>query len=918
MVGLTLVNVTFQPLRPWDLKLREGPSVRLQSATTSLETLAAHPLFGSGLGSSPGRRGSLAFDAHLTPLNVAATLGLPALAGLGSRSSACGARARGRPTSALWGMLAGLALDGSARTSRTSGTSGSRSGSRTRTSPGRGAPHEASRGAPAPALALAAAASGRAGAWAACPRPACRASTGARPGLSHARPRRLEGLLRRPGPDRDGRVRSNGDGRADYIAHYDENRQIREIEVDEDHDSWVDRFEYYDAAGMLEKVGRCPAPTGSRRRVDLPCARRAASRVEYDDDGDGKPERAEVMKDGALVADRDSTPTATGASTAAGLGQRTARERGDRHERRRRRRPPAGVRAPGAPAAGRAPGEVRGARARGGLVRVPVRVRLAVAPLLAGAVHEPVFIPLLAGWPRRGARRGVHPRGARPGLPGLRLRARRCSRSCWSSSCRCRRRCCASEPRLVRVPRQRAARAPFVAWGPISVSPADTWRGLAFLAAFLLLAIAVLQVGEGRWRRRLLRTIVSIGLALTVIALLQAVSPEPRRIYGVWQPRWDWAVFGPYVNRNHFAGYMVMVSALAVGFALEALSRLRAAWVDRRQGWLALGDAEGLAFVRAAALVVASWPASSRRPRGAASRASRRDVGVLLLILFGARYRRRAAGRRDGAPPSLLLVALGRRWIGLGGVISAFEVRGVRGSRLDLWRDSCDRPALPGFGAAGTPSPGRMPGTRRSGRRSGSARRKTTTCRRCSTAGSWAWRWWSACWPSFARCARAGPLLGGRARAASARSWPRVHEPSTSTARSRPTRRPESPSRRSCPPPCRVNWVMGGLDTESEAAHRMTVRGVSASSLRTAPQGSVMADKKTASLTVLGGRCRHAVRAAGERDAHDRLLAESSLYLDLLAVSLYHARVVIDAGRVSVHAAAVALGGTPTQQRDRA
>ena len=112
MVGLTLVNVTFQPLRPWDLSLREGPSVRLQSASTSLETLAAHPLFGSGLGSSPGRRGSLAFDAHLTPLNVAATLGLPALAGL-AFAVFCLWRARARPTDlALWGMLAGLALDG--------------------------------------------------------------------------------------------------------------------------------------------------------------------------------------------------------------------------------------------------------------------------------------------------------------------------------------------------------------------------------------------------------------------------------------------------------------------------------------------------------------------------------------------------------------------------------------------------------------------------------------------------------------------------------------------------------------------------------------------------------------------------------------------------------------------------------------
>jgi hypothetical protein len=112
MIGLTLVNVTFQPLRPWELQVRPGPSVRLVAATSSLATLAAHPWLGSGLGSSPGRRGSLAFDAHLTPLNVAATLGLPALAGLAFLVLGLW-RARARPTDlALWGMLAGIGLDG--------------------------------------------------------------------------------------------------------------------------------------------------------------------------------------------------------------------------------------------------------------------------------------------------------------------------------------------------------------------------------------------------------------------------------------------------------------------------------------------------------------------------------------------------------------------------------------------------------------------------------------------------------------------------------------------------------------------------------------------------------------------------------------------------------------------------------------
>lgn len=112
MLGLTVTNLTFSPLRPWDLRVLPGPSPRLEAATTSLETLAAHPLVGTGPGTSPGRRGSLPFDAHLTPLNVAATLGLPALLGLAFVAFALW-RGRSRPTDlATWGMLAGLGLDG--------------------------------------------------------------------------------------------------------------------------------------------------------------------------------------------------------------------------------------------------------------------------------------------------------------------------------------------------------------------------------------------------------------------------------------------------------------------------------------------------------------------------------------------------------------------------------------------------------------------------------------------------------------------------------------------------------------------------------------------------------------------------------------------------------------------------------------
>jgi len=106
---------------------------------------------------------------------------------------------------------------------------------------------------------------------------------------------------------------SNGDGRADYIAHYDERRQIRLIEVDEDHDSWVDRFEHYDAAGVLEKVGRWRKQRGRADEWTYRAPDGRPARIEYDDDGDGVPERAEVLKDGVVVgieidSDRNGKP----------------------------------------------------------------------------------------------------------------------------------------------------------------------------------------------------------------------------------------------------------------------------------------------------------------------------------------------------------------------------------------------------------------------------------------------------------------------------------------------------------------------------------------------------------------------------------------------------------------------------------
>jgi hypothetical protein len=111
MATLSVWNLKVNPATPLDIQFDSQPSSRREAATSSLETLVAHPLTGSGPGTQPGSYRGGPFDAHSTPINIAATLGLPALIVFTSLVVILW-RTRKRPTDlALWGGLAGLALD---------------------------------------------------------------------------------------------------------------------------------------------------------------------------------------------------------------------------------------------------------------------------------------------------------------------------------------------------------------------------------------------------------------------------------------------------------------------------------------------------------------------------------------------------------------------------------------------------------------------------------------------------------------------------------------------------------------------------------------------------------------------------------------------------------------------------------------
>jgi hypothetical protein len=113
MVLLTAWKLSIDPTRPTEAYLnRSTSSSRYQAVTTSLESIVSKPVFGSGPGTHPARYDDSPFDAHMTYVGIAATLGLPALAFFTSLVYIAWISRRHPTELSLWGGMAGLAVDG--------------------------------------------------------------------------------------------------------------------------------------------------------------------------------------------------------------------------------------------------------------------------------------------------------------------------------------------------------------------------------------------------------------------------------------------------------------------------------------------------------------------------------------------------------------------------------------------------------------------------------------------------------------------------------------------------------------------------------------------------------------------------------------------------------------------------------------
>src|SRR5262249_40677196 len=122
---------------------------------------------------------------------------------------------------------------------------------------------------------------------------------------------------------------------------------------------------------------------------------------------------------------------------------------------------------------------------------------------------------------------------------------------------------------------------------PISISAARTKIGIMLFGSLALFLVGTARLLSREGGLALAQPLVVFGILLSLIGIGQytvTLHDEHPLIYGFWKPQSEAArPFGPFVNPNHFAGWMLMALPIALALFYEALERTLAA-AERRKG----------------------------------------------------------------------------------------------------------------------------------------------------------------------------------------------------------------------------------------------------------------------------------------------------------------------------------------------
>ena len=225
-------------------------------------------------------------------------------------------------------------------------------------------------------------------------------------------------------------------------------------------------------------------------------------------------------------------------------------------------------------------------------------------------------------------------------------------------------------------------------WHTLSIYPAMTIETLARFIAWAVLLVGLASALD-RWRPEgIVKGLVALGVVMAIVGVIQkAVTGAEPVIYGFWKPTYGGSPFGPFYNRNHFAGWMVMAVPVSLGYACWLIEsagrgrrRGRAGWVR----WASSPDASRFMLVALSVLAMAASLVIT---------GSRSGIGAfgLAMAVFGVVVARRLGrtGRRLALVGLATLFAGAIIWAGTTRTIERFAlVAADLPGRFSAWRDT--------------------------------------------------------------------------------------------------------------------------------------------------------------------------------------------------------------------------------------
>jgi O-antigen ligase len=222
----------------------------------------------------------------------------------------------------------------------------------------------------------------------------------------------------------------------------------------------------------------------------------------------------------------------------------------------------------------------------------------------------------------------------------------------------------------------------------LSIDPARTRLGLAFFGALSLLLVGGVRMLTRDSARAVAGGIALLGALLAMVGIVQYGS-FATRIYGFWELSQGGEPFGPFVNNNHFAGWMAMGLPVTIGLFAAVVSRgmrgVAASWRDRLV-WFSSPEASRAVLLGFAILAMALAMVLTMSRSGMISL-----VVALLLATTAVARRMPGTPRRVVVAGYLLAVAAGVAvWVGVDRIAAKFTAADVRtlNSRLAFWDDT--------------------------------------------------------------------------------------------------------------------------------------------------------------------------------------------------------------------------------------